>query len=167
MIRGKVWATLVNVKFKGYLLGYLVEHFQKWDRGVNIFLAVASSGSIAAWAVWQEVPMLWAGIIALSQVVNVIKPYFPYYKYVKELNAKCLRCDSMNIEFERLWGKMQSGKITDEAAEEAYYDLRKQMVELFNFGDDTIFDVGDKMEGKANKRMKIFFESNYGVTINI
>lgn len=48
--------------------------------------------------------------------MTVIKPYFPYYKYVKELNGKSLRVDNLNIEFEKLWDKLQAGKLTEDEA---------------------------------------------------
>ncbi len=167
MIRNKIWATLVDVRFKGFILGYLVDSFQKLDRNINIFLALASSGSIAAWAVWQKIPIVWAGIIVVSQVLNAVKPYFPFYKYVKELGAKSIRADGLNIEFEKLWSQLENKRIDEAVAEESYYELRKQMIEIFNFGDETIFKSSDKMEKKANERMKLFFENNYEVVINI
>ena len=101
-MRDKIWATLNDIKYKGYLLGFVINKFQKWDRNVNIFLAIASSTSIAAWAVWKINPMIWGAIIALSQVLTVIKPYFPYFKYVKELNVKSVKVDLLNIEFEKM-----------------------------------------------------------------
>jgi hypothetical protein len=166
-MRDQIWAGLVDLKFKGYCLALLVDKFQRWDRSINIYLAIASSGSIAAWAIWNNYPAVWGAIIALSQVLTVIKPYFPYFKYVKELNAKCSRVDVFNIEFEKLWYKMQNKKITEDMAVENYFELRKSITETLNFGDDTVFKVTDKMEAKANEKMKIFFKSNYNVTINI
>lgn len=65
-------------------MSILFEKYQHGDRFVNVLLDIASSGSIAAWAVWKSAPMVWGGIIAGSQLVTAIKPYFPYFKYVKE-----------------------------------------------------------------------------------
>jgi hypothetical protein len=166
-MREQIWAFLNDTKFKGYCLTFLVNKFQKWDRNINIFLAIASSTSIAAWAIWKVNPLIWAAIIAASQVLTVIKPYFPYFKYVKELNAKSFRVDLLNIEFERLWYKLQNKKITEDEAVEIYFDLRKHTTEIFNFGDDTIFDVKKDIEQKANERMKVFLKNNYGISINI
>lgn len=166
-MRDQIWTTLCNVRFKSFCLGFLLKKYQKWDRNINVFLAVASSGSIAAWAIWKTSPMIWAIIIAISQVMTVIKPFFPYFKYVKEFNHKCSRMDLLNIEFERLWHKLQNKKINEDEAEEKYFDLRKQMTELFTFGDDTVFDVGGNIEQRANERMKTFLKSNYQLEINI
>ncbi|MBL0047092.1 MAG: hypothetical protein IPP32_03235 [Bacteroidetes bacterium] len=166
-MRDQIWASLNDTKYKGYCLGFLVDKFQKWDRNINIFLAIASSTSIAAWAIWKVNPMVWAAIIAFSQVLTAIKPYIPYFKYVKELNTKSLKVDLLNIEFERLWYKLQHKKVTNEQAVEIYFDLRRQSTEIFNFGDDIIFEVKSKIEKRANERMKTFLKNNYGIAINI
>lgn len=166
-MREQIWATLIDTKFKGYCLSFLVDKFQKWDRNINIFLALASSTSIAAWAIWEVNPMIWAAIIALSQVMTVVKPYFPYFKYVKELNTKSSQVDLLNIEFERLWYKLEHRKITTDEGVEIYFDLRKQMTDVFKFSDDTIFDVKSNIEQKSNERMKVFLKNNYGILINI
>ncbi len=163
----QIWATLNDTRFKGYCLHILVQRFQRLDRAINIFLAIASSGSIAAWAIWNSYPMVWGTIIALSQVVTAIKPFFPYYKYVKELNSKCLRIESLNIELEKLWYKLQKDKISDDEASEAYFDIRAQCNEVFNFADETILEVSKAIENKANQKMKVFLKSNYNIVINI
>lgn len=166
-MKDQIWATLCDTKFKGYCLTSLVDKFQRWDRNINIFLAVASSGSIAAWAIWQVYPMVWGLVIAVSQVLTVLKPYFPYFKYVKELNSKSFSIDQLNIDTERLWYKIQHNKISDDDAVENYFDIRKRATEILNFGDDTIFNVNDKIEKKANERMKVFLKNNYNISIQV
>lgn len=106
--------------------------------------------------------MLWGIIIACSQILNVIKPYIPYFKYIKELNSKSLRIEILNIDWEELWDK-----IYDEKMSERYYELKRQMIEIFNFSDEIIFNVDDKLKLKANKQIKIFIKSNYGIDIEI
>ena len=166
-MRTQIWGALCNQQFKSYCLTLLVKRYQLWDRNINVFLAVASSSSIAAWAIWKITPIIWASIIAASQVMTVVKPYFPYFKYVKEFNLKCIRLEIINIEFERLWHKLQTKKLTEDEAEELYFELRKQTSEILNFSDDTIFDVTPKIERKANERMKYFLQTNYGISISI
>jgi hypothetical protein len=163
----KVWAVLCDCKFKSYILTYLVEKYQKWDRNINIFLAITSSASIGAWAVWKELPFLWGGIIALSQVLNVVKPYLPYYKLVKELNVKSIRMETLNIDIESLWYKIENKKINEDDTAEKYFEIKKQLAEILNFNDDSIFAVSSKMMAKANERMRIFLKTNYEIEITI
>lgn len=165
-MREKVWFILCNTKFKSYYLGLLVNKFQKWDRSINIFLALTSSGSIATWAIWSEYPFVWAGIIAITQVLSVIKPYFPYFKYVKEMNTKVFQLEVLNIEIERVWYKLEKNKISEEEIEDKYFEYRKQIGEILNFQDDTVFGLDKKCVKKANEKMYVFLKSNYGVIIN-
>jgi len=166
-MKNKIWSTLVNVKYKGYIIGLLADAFQKWDRTINIFIALTSSGSIAAWAIWKKYEIVWGLIIAASQVITVLKPYFPYYKYVKELNGKNLRINNLNIEFEKLWDKVQLGKIGEDEASDKYFELKKEFNEIMHFGDDTIFVVTKDMEKKASESMKVFLKSDYNIDIEI
>jgi hypothetical protein len=163
----QIWGLQCNLKFQSYCLAFLVAKFQKRERNLNLFLAIASSGSIGAWAIWQQIPMVWASIIAGSQILTVVKPYFPFYKYAKDLMAKCSKAEILNIEMERLWYKVQTNKITEDEASELYFDLKKQVTELFNSGDDTAFDVNKSIEEKANKKMAIFLKNTYGIQITL
>jgi hypothetical protein len=166
-MRGQIWATLNDLKFKGFCLGFLVHRYQNWDRYINIFLALASSSSIAAWVIWKSHPMVWSSVIAASQVITVIKPYFPYFKYVKELNNKCSHVQVLNIEFERLWYNLEHKKINHDQAVEVYFDLKKEMNKILTFSDDTIFKTGKKIEKKANLRMQTFLRNNYNAIIQV
>jgi len=163
----KIWAMFCNMKFKGFIFGLLVMKYQKLDRNVNIFLALASSGSIAAWAVWKDYPFLWSSIIAFSQVIMAIKPFFPYHKVTKELNSRCLKMELLNIEYERLWNKIQRGKLTDDNIEQYYFDFNKTYAEILSFPDDLVFETSIEIEAKANARMKNFLKTFYGINISI
>jgi hypothetical protein len=162
-MRDKVWSLLSDCKFKSFYMGFMIFKFQKRDLIINIFLAVAASGSIAAWAIWNVYPMLWGAIIATSQIVTTIKPYFPYYKYVKELNEKLVRINYLNIELEKLWYKMQEEKITLDDASEQYFILQKELTDILNFSDDSVYDVNNNAKKKAETEMKIFYKSQYNI----
>jgi hypothetical protein len=166
-MRDQIWALLNDAKFKSYCLNFLVYRYQKWDRNINIFLALASSGSIAAWAIWQVNPIIWGVIIAISQILTVIKPYFPYFKYVKELNDKSTKVDIVNIELEELWYKLQNAKISNDEAGNEYFTIKKKLSDILSFTDDTIINVDKKIERKANERMKVYLRNNYQSLIDI
>lgn len=166
-IRDKIWSLINDSKYKEYCIGFKVEQFQHRDRNINLFLALTSSGSIAGWAVWDKYYFLWAIIIAASQIINVIKPYFPFHKYIKDLNSKLIKIENINLDFEQLWFSLQTDKISEDKAEKQYFALKKQLVEIQRFRDDTIFKVGDKTENKANLRMITFLKNTYNVELKI
>ena len=166
-MKTQIWSILCDLKFKEYCIGLLISKFQKIDRNINIFLALTSSGSIAAWVIWKEYPIFWGGIIAVSQVISAIKPYFPYNKYVNELNDRYLKVEFINIGLEQLWYKYSRKKIAEEDSNLQYVEIRKEIANALNFSSDTIFEVDKRIEEKANKKMMIFLKNNYGITIKI
>lgn len=164
-IRSDIWATFCNMKFKGFILSLLVSRYQKMDRNLNIFLAIASSGSIAVWAIWKELPLFWSSIIAISQVVTVIKPHFPYSKMIKELNSRCYKMDLLNIELERFWRRFEIETIPTDLAMKILYDQKRSYAEILNFPDDLVFETPTKIENAANGKMRTYLKLQFGVII--
>lgn len=166
-MKNQIWATLCDIKFKAYLVSILVNKYQKWDRNINIFIALTSSTSVASWIIWEKYQLLWSIIIVLSQILTVIKPYFPYFKYVKELNDRSKKLDVLSIDFEKLWHSFQLKTLKNEDATNEYFNLKKSFNEILNFGDDIIFSTSKKDENKANQKMKIYLKNNFNIEINI
>ncbi len=165
-MRVQIWASLCDFKFKAYLISILVNKYQKWDRNINIFIAFAASSSIASWAIWQKYDLVWSLIIVASQVINVIKPYIPYFKFVKELNLRSQKLDILTIEYEQLWYQFNNRKISEDEAAKMYFDLKKRISELLNFGDDILFHTSKRNEKKANEKMKNYLKTNYNIKID-
>ena len=162
-MREKIWYYMIDSKFQALYLDYAVTKFQTYDRGINIFLAITSSGSIAAWAIWQEFQMIWAIIIAASNVVTIIKPYFPYSKYIKELNERALKMQNLHLDYERLWYKFEKDQITEDAATEHFFDLKTRGVGHLRFSDDTLVTEDKKIEEAVEGKMKFYVKNNYNV----
>lgn len=167
MIRDQVWTHLCNTVFKQHQCDLMVSHFQKRELYINIFLAVASSSSIAAWIIWEQLAIIWGAIIAFSQVLTVVRPYLPYYKYIKEFNIKSVRFANLQVDFEKLWYKMQLKKVDEDKAEETFFELKKQFIEIENFGDDTYFEVTNKIQHNASLFVANYLKTNYSTDVKI
>lgn len=166
-MRVLVWATFCDIKFKAYLVSILVNKYKKLDRNINIFLAFAASGSVASWAIWQEYKVIWSSIIVISQVIQVLKPYFPYYKFVNELNMKSFQIENLVVMFEKLWYDFNSGNIDENQASKDYFRLKLESAELLKFDDDLILSPSKSDEYKASERMQNFLRTNYAINIEI
>ncbi len=68
-----------------------------------MFLAITSSTSIAAWAVWSQMNFLWAIIIAASHVVTSIKNFLPYGKRIGAITELKTKLSSIYINMEYKW----------------------------------------------------------------
>ena len=76
---------MVQIKAWTFYLDIYAEDSYKWDRRINIYGAIASSSSIAAWTIWRSWSFIWAAIIAISQVLTAIKQYLPFGRRLKYL----------------------------------------------------------------------------------
>ncbi|MFL9842992.1 hypothetical protein [Flavobacterium rhizosphaerae] len=162
-MEGRVWACLVNFKYKSFLVELLYKKYQKREWCISLFLTIASSSSIAGWLIWDELQLLWTIIIATSQAITTIRPLLPYNKYIKELGTKYINLEDLNLQYERFWDRISRGKLNEDDIEEYYYELKKQAIEILKFSDDVFFDVPKKINKQAEDKISVFLKSNYNV----
>ena len=87
-------------------------------------LAIASSSSIGAWAIWREYSWVWAGIIAFSQVVTAATPFLPYKKIIKSYSALIHELEDLMIKSESKWHAISDGKLTSSEINKARFYIR-------------------------------------------
>src|SRR5258708_17446318 len=74
------WNQMIKLKVAA---GYIRRYRDDVGRHVTILgtmKAIASSGGIAAWAIWREYAFLCGMIIAASQLADALKEVFPFTK---------------------------------------------------------------------------------------
>src|SRR5271167_2428242 len=71
------------------------DYLDKWVNGLGTLRAIASSGSIAAWALWREHAFVWAATIAVPQVADALRDVFPFTKRHKAASAHTIVLGSM------------------------------------------------------------------------
>jgi len=160
-LKKQIFNKLLDSKYKYFTLDLLTAKYYKYDRNLNIFLAFTSSGSVAGWAIWKEIPWLWGIIIIASQLVIVLKPYFPFSKYSKEFSEKYVLLQSLVNELEQFYLKIHLKKITEEQAIEDFFKIKHEIESSLNFSNENDFNVNKRMKKKAEHRMKIYLKTNY------
>ena len=145
----------------------MIKVYQERERWTNVLLAFASSGSVATWAIWDKAPLLWGGIIAASNVIMVVKPHFPYSKYLKEIREKKIYALTINLEFEKLWFKVEHDKLNEDMAMEEFFLIRENLNKAFNFNEDISLQDKQSIQANAATKTKTYFEINYNVTVNL
>ena len=55
----KYWRYMVQIKAWIFYLDLYGENSYKWEKRINVFSAIVSSTSIAAWAIWQQLSFAW------------------------------------------------------------------------------------------------------------
>ncbi|QSE98651.1 hypothetical protein [Fulvivirga lutea] len=162
-MRDKIWNNYQNSVFKSFLLDEMINAYQKWERNLNVFLAIMSSGSIGAWAVWKELPMVWGGLIALSNVINVVRPYFPYSKYLKEVREKKNAAAAIVLGFEKLWFNYEQGNLSEEQASNEFFQLKNEFAKAYNFDQDMGLQNSESINAKAELKTQNYTKLNYNI----
>jgi hypothetical protein len=111
-------------------------------RQLEILRAVASSGAIATWAVVRAYPMIWAGIIAASQLTDALKDVIPFTSRHKAANGLVVSLDAVLIEALYEWEGVYKAQFTNEEITER----RRKLMELRHQAEVEHFPTGDLPE---------------------
>jgi len=154
MIELKVAASYIR-HYRGYL--------GKWVTGLGIVRAIASSGGIAAWALWKEYAFVWGAIIAASQVADALKDVFPFSKKHKAANEHAITLDSIFIDAQLEWENIFSGRYTDDEIMNRLHKLRKLLhdAERKSFPDGL--EDQQALFARAQQEAKDYFAATYDV----
>lgn len=123
------WKYMVQVKvWELYLKAYMQRTY-RWDRTIQIFTAVTSSSSIAAWAVWQQLSYLWAGIIAVSQILTAVKSFLPFGERLKLLPELKTDITSLYTMIEAGWYPVSRG-MEETEIHDRIYEYKNRLTEI-------------------------------------
>lgn len=124
MIQEQYWKELYQLKTHINFIELLLEKAECIDRIVKIILAISSSVSIGAWAIWNEYSYIWATIIAISQVISAINPFLPYSGRMKSYSSLIRELEELMVQSEFKWYSISEGKLSSEEINKARFDIR-------------------------------------------
>lgn len=159
----RYWREMDQLKVHIFYLEEYLEKTIKIDRGIKIFLAVASSGSIAGWAIWQHISFVWGGIIAASQIVNSVKEYLPYSKRLKALQGITNDLEALFLNFESRWFDVAEGNLTNEEIHKMHMMFKEQrrLIIQKHLGVNPLPHKEHFMR-KAIESTRLYFSNSYG-----
>jgi len=131
-MRNRLWNHLQNAKFKSLYLSKVSKRAYVWGNAYSFVLAFASASSVAAWAIWETIPTIWAAIVAISQLLHIAKPYFPFLKNDRDFYEMSFIYEKLYVTYERLWFKYEDGKINSDVVEDTFYDLRQSEMDMMD-----------------------------------
>ena len=120
----RYWQELYDLKVHTSYLEIHLSNSESIDKNINIFLSIASSGSIASWAIWKEYEFIWAFIIVLSQFINAIKPFLPYGTRIKALSKSLREMELISLECEEKWFYIANGEKTEEEIHKLRFEFK-------------------------------------------
>lgn len=120
------WLNFTTLKRNAIFVNRYHAKVEAADRRLSMFSAIASSSSIAAWVIWKEASIVWAFVIAASQVLTVLKPYLPYKARLHALSTLGPDLDGLALAAEEEWFAVSHGMLTDEETHKLTMSLKKK-----------------------------------------
>lgn len=150
----RYWEMLTQ---KHYELLFIQEHSYisiRTKRYFDIFSALASSGAIGAWAIWQKYDLVWALILAVFQVITVLRPVIPFDKRVVQLDKLSVAWSEQYAFMEKDWFPISKGKINDDTINEMIYEYDKKWT-----GTGNLYMQYDFLEENEKIKQKVEAEN--------
>lgn len=158
----RYWKELYELKVHLNYLEFYLQSTERIDKIFDIFIALTSSGSIAAWVIWQKMALLWAVIIAASQVVTVIWNYLPYKTRMKALPELRHDFEELMLFSEKQWFDVSEGKLSEETINKLQFEVRSRKNNALkkHLGNATLPEK-IKLLKKAQLSADIYFDNYY------
>jgi len=157
------WNEIVSLKVAGLYICLYRDYLGKWVTALGVIKAIASSLSIAAWAIWQRYAFVWGCIIAVSQVADALKDVFPFAKTHKAAAIHAITLDALFIDAQLEWDNIFSGKYTDEQIRTRLHKLRmlEHEAERHHFSEGLVRK--ESLRDQAEQDAETYFRSTYGI----
>lgn len=155
------WRQIEQLKGAAVCIRLYRNQLARRVRAVEIVKAVASSGAIAGWYMFDSHKFLWGGIIALAQLLDVLKDAFPFAKLHRQAASLTVALEFLLIDAEGEWEKIHIGKIEDKAIVERRTRLRKLQLEAEQKHFPEGFEPGRRIVALATEETRTYFLVTY------
>ena len=162
-IKEQLKKEIYDCRFHADLMSLKVKELRLYDTSLNVVLAIASSGSIASWTIWDEYAIYWGGLIALSQLITALKPIFPFHKHVHTLNHRCYKQEILFLELIEMWQNLNDKSENESTIKTRLSYLIIQINENEFFDDDDGFEFSKRMQDKAQSMTEDILVTKYNI----
>lgn len=114
MPQQRYWTELSHLKAQVLYVEGLCADVGKWDQRTKVFTALTSSVSIGSWLIWKEYSFIWAGVIAMSQVVSAVSPALAFNEKRKNYSSLAHDLETLFNQAEAKWYEIAMGRVTVE-----------------------------------------------------
>ncbi len=162
MAQVRFWKEFHQLKVQVIFVQELLLEAERNERLVKIAVAITSSASIGAWVVWKEWAVVWAAIIAGSQVLSAIHPHLPYKERLKTYSAVFRELEKLFIEAEHKWQSIADGTTgTKQIDRERMLLQKKKDVTLDKYMHSSVFPYRPKIAVRAQSEATRYFSHYY------
>ena len=162
-MREQYWQMYTEIKYRACYYKYFVIRFSFVNKFISGFLTFTSVSSVAAWGLWNKLPLLWSSLICISQIIQALLPKLPYNDQIVSAKFMLSALDPLLLSIDFDW--MESEYIT-EYSDEHYLDLIKKYQSQYSdlasqFFSGEYLPEMDGLENKAQAECQNYFRNKY------
>lgn len=159
----KFWPLYVKVVYSERYFFYYRERALRRDRCIKFFLCAASLSSIASLALWNKVPLMWAVVSAVAQLLSAMAYLIPYSDQINALNNLLPELGTLIDQIDYHWDRIGiSEEITDAEINSLVLDLNMEFTALENrYTKGIPFSPSKKCEKKAISDRENFIKNRF------
>lgn len=161
--RNAYWSLYTELKHYERYYSHLKTRSIRLDKTISFFCALVSTGSVAAWAIWDVYPYAWATIVAIAQVVILFKQHFlPFTLQLSSLTFLLPQLELLLIDIEDDWLSIED--LPDDVLRRKIKKYRERYAEIdHTFAKITDFPDSKRIARKAKSDCINYFFHRYNV----
>ena len=157
------WQEFTQLKLDACYVRDYRNSIARWETTVAAIRAITSSVSIGAWVVWRKYALVWAALIAITQVADALRDVFPFRKRRQTLSGWSNALNRLFVDAQRDWDNISAGSLSNLKISALTHQLRQKMQRY----EETYIPDGlerkQKLFEAAQKEMETFFLTRYSI----
>ena len=100
-----LWKTLLTAEMNVCYWTWISDRCTTWDNRLKYLIAVAASGTVAAWGIWARYPASWKTLSACAALAALAHPIFFSSERLKRISGLVATWKEISTSYELLWEK--------------------------------------------------------------
>lgn len=119
-----LWNAMLDADMNARYWPMLARRYSRAEVIVKVFLAVMSSGTVAAWGLWGAHQSLWRSLSAISALTAIASPILNFSKSVKTTSDLAGRWRMLLVDYEDI-GRLDPSLSSPQAIKK-FYSLKQR-----------------------------------------
>lgn len=124
-----LWRAMLDADFNERYWRAVTQQYTAYDLRMKVFLAVAASGTVAGWSIWQEHQLIWKFLSAVAALLSIAAPFLSFGKKMEVAASHAGTWADLRVRYTDLWDIYASKGETEFVVKE-HTRLKKIFVEL-------------------------------------
>jgi hypothetical protein len=111
--REVLWNALLDAEMNVCYWNWISDRSAQWDERLKFLIALAASGTVAAWGIWSRYPSAWKFLSAVACVASIGHPFFFSSEKLKRISGLVGTWKEVCINYDLLWEQDSDLATTD------------------------------------------------------